>query len=246
MAGQNRQGYTSTSLEGTLAIPGFDREFPLVKNGQRIAIGLLEVGIKAKHKRHQINSKQRLVNQHWDKMIHSNEPIGWQPDIYRIVGSYEKGGQPTKNIPDIMVWYKSIDPKDLESITKKELEKILEPLKKKKYRYLRENLRELIVESRTSELYDEFGFITTGNEHTDKLYGIARGRCAEILALKAFRPAVTSDIEMFDNGHLKLVGGRYKRGTEIDALLVFYGNRPPINLANNLRRNNTLRVIDTF
>lgn len=233
------------SLVSSLLLPGIG-SYPLIQSGERVSIALVEIGIKAKPKRRQLKNKQELLQEYWPDIIQTSQPLGWQPDIYRIACYYGESGEPTQNIPHISAEYNLINKHDLDSLTNQEIDEILLPFEDNfsvtDISPYKTRMRDTIKSCDPQKVYDALIYAPTGDGTIDGICGQVRGKLGEILALKAIRTCLPNTIHMIDNGELDLISPRYPDGTEIDAILVFYSKKPLYNLVKNLRKTRNMNI----
>ena len=236
---------SSTSQQIIFELPGSSiRGLPLFsETDQPIHLGLVEVSCKPRNKRRQLKDKKQLIYKWWGDTYRKEKNIFWLPKIYRSLIHYHPETSPRLNVKktelDVVIQYTEISAEMLASLTeedKTEIYRIVNTTKKRK------ELLEEIIETRDS--LGLHNLIVSGGKNPQIHY--LRGKMAEILAQKDLESVLPPGMNCFRNGDIKYFNKRYESGTEIDAILTFYGEEYFIDLVERLRRIDHLLVKDKW
>ncbi len=225
-------------------LPGSSiRGLPIYSNSQLVSIGLVEVSCKPRNKRRQLKDKKQLIYKWWGDNYRKSNPTQDLPTIYRSLAHYDPSINPRlyvkKSELDLVVLYTEITKEMLVSLNdydKKEIYRIINKNNKQK------KLLEEILENKDAKKLHNLITNTRDKPQMDYL----RGKMAEILAQKDFEKSIPEGMNCFRNGDIRYFNKRYNNGTEIDAILTFYGEEFFLDLVNNLRKIEHITVRDRW
>lgn len=222
------------------------RGIPLVFDGEHLSLGFVEVGCKPKGKPLQLKSKRQLFLKYWGDTYRN--AVGWLPEVYRVVAHYD----PTHTVfrtgrhaPDAVVVYHSLTEGMLAGLSLKDKEEIQHIVAKRSERRARE-LEKILNNCDAAAWHSmivakEFPFDALRGKHD-----MLRGKLAEILVQKDIEHVLPTGMSLYRNGDIRYFNRRYQNGTEIDGILVFWGDEPIVSLVDRLHQLEHLVVMDRW
>jgi hypothetical protein len=222
-----------------LPIPGTRFSIPLYdKKGTKLSMSFVEIGCRPQGKHVQLNSDKELFYKYWGDNY--QEQLGWKPEVYGILAHYA----PTEEIIvggrkglDVLLQYNNLTTTQLETLTKEEIEKLLKATKG-----TAKSIIKLYLEHNNPKALHDLII------HGKRIEGLGtlRGTIAEILAQKDLEQQAPKEIIIQRNGIINYFNKKYAHGTEIDAVLFFYGIEPYQELIEKLRTQEHLEVKDIW
>lgn len=232
-----------TAIRG---IPFFD------SSGERLELGLVEVGCKPRKKKRDLSDKKQLIYKWWSDTYRRKGIVDWLPQVYRTLVHYHPGMDPSlygrRNQLDVVILYTEISQEMLGSLTDEEKTKIYLRMGKEEKLSRRPDLRrvrqtlERIIETRDARKLHQMIVSGGNNQKTSAL----RGVMAEVLAQRDVEYATPPGMNCFKNGDVRYFNRRYINGTEIDAISTSYKEEIFVEFVENLRRLDHIVVKDRW
>lgn len=210
-------------------------DMPISKPNSTISFGLVEIGCRPKGKSGQLRSKRQLMLDYWQEAYGD---VSFEPHIYRMLVHYQHddGWNPRQGdfIPDTMIVYRSIPHEAILALSDAQRHGILKAARNSGKQ---DRVEKMLRRGESRQLHE---MITEGS-HDQRLSGL-RGKVAELLAQRDISYFKPKSMRSFTNGTIKYFNDRYRSGTEIDQILVFYNQRPYQTLVGRLESCNHLEV----
>jgi len=219
------------------------RGIPLYSGeGEHLSLGFVEVGCRPDGKRGQLKDKRQLLYHYWGVEYRGKHHLPWYPVVYRMIPHYDPTNPSKLDVSkfsiDTALIYRFITPAMLVELTPSEHKEIASKMRSEPKRVLLEE----ILRENDADYWNRVIF----RSRTDFEITNVRGKMAEILALKDIGRCVPSGMSLYKNEDIRYFNRRYRNGTEIDGILTFYGERPYVELIDNLRRLPYLIVKDRW
>lgn len=216
----------------------------LLPSGKHLDFGLVEIGCRPYCKRGQLTNKRNLFRDYLDAAypVFNSEQ---RPEIYRTLAHYD----PSKKIklkskfygPEVIIVYSYITQAMLADISEEDRKRIFGTAGRSRWR--KELLEDIIGTQDAERLHK---MIVERKSTTGRKMSALRGTMAEILVQKDLEKTLPHGMSLFRNEDITYFTRRYPYGTEIDGLLLFYGEDRYIELIENLRKLDHLIVKDKW
>lgn len=223
------QGNSSPLIE----LPGTSiKGIPLQTNGQRLGVGLVEIGCMPETKRAQLKDKRQYLRRLWQR-TYGSLGISWDPRIRRTLVHYDpvscRRGVFNKlkpYNPDVVIFYSHIPESALTDMTDVQKSDILKtaPID------LVDMLGELLQKSDAGGLHN---LIMCGKNRV--ALGNLRGKLAETVVLNDFYANMDPGMRMYSNERIRFVGQKPGDHTEVDGIMIYYGDAPYWSMIGHLQ-----------
>ncbi len=211
-------------------------------SGKHLDFSLLEVGCRPKLKYAQLKEKRQLLYKYWGDNYRTKVEGKWNPGIYTLLAHYHHFpnyllGKRPRNI-DALVFYSSITRQMLADFNEEEKKLVCQAVRDEACKRI---LEEIVATQDAERLHR---MITEERDPSPKTH--LRGKLAEILVHKDLEKTIPAGMNLFRNEDVRYFNKRYPKGTEVDGVLVFYGEEKYIELLENLRKLEHLKVKDRW
>jgi hypothetical protein len=214
------------------------KNIPLTSENKNLSIGFIEIGCKHSNKRSQLTNKKELLYKFWGDN-YRNKGIDWYPEIYRILIQYNRKFEPIsftkKYLINHTITCKYVTNLMMDYLERKDKNKIYRTVKKSKK--LKTKL-EILIQNNEKELIHDMII----NSRDKPKLAMIRGTFAELFMLNEIYENIPKNMQLFKNGQINYFNKRYTNGTEIDGIILFYGNEPYYKLINTLKKQPHLEV----
>jgi len=219
------------------------RGIPLVSEGQRLSIGLVEIGCRRSGKRRQLRNKRLLMQKYWRDHYTRRHNIIWTPEIYRTLAHYDPHDKNPLPVgrgadPDAIITYQYISQEMLAALTEYDKCRIYGAVERGRPRHVLEEILETDDAKRLHTLIAH-------QRHNPKMSDL-RGIMAEIISQKDIEAALSKGMSMYRNSDVAYFNRTFRNGTEIDGILIFYGEEPFLVLLETLKEYNHIVVRDRW
>lgn len=213
---------------------------PLMHDGEKLALGLVEIGCHYSRKPGQLKNKRELFMRYWAENYRKPHQIPWTAHFYRMICHYRPWVDPdvsgSKYAPDVVVHYKTLDEKMLRGFTPEQREGIAGTIEER----MRSRVHRMLVECDVERLQHMLVH-DLSNRHGD-----CRGKMAEIMAQKDVQRALPQGMSLYTNEYVRYFSKKFRNGTEVDGITICYGEAPYLQLVENLRGFSHLVVHDRW
>lgn len=234
-------------LSNYFSLPGTDFVAPTCVDDKELALGIVEIGCRTRHRSRQIRKKKKLIQGHlqWSNPIpFSTRPTGtllhFSPGQQKRVQNYDG--------LDVLAGYVSI-PDHFFSLVSLEERRQLERavvLQRGQRLYTALSLVERIFETKDSDLLYHVlnGNRRRGVKEQDPYIVALRGTFAELVGLKTIEELLLEGMSLHGNPGIKFHDGRRVSEMEIDAIIAGYGPHAHMSLVQRLHEQPYLQVSD--
>jgi len=222
-------------------IPGSGIRTPLYCKGEPLELGLVEVGRRSSGKYGQLKMKRQLVLNIRGRNIDSSR---WWPKVYKIGAFFMKMQKncllPGKKMGvDVVISYPDFTENMMRRLSMDEIGKLI--YRMHLYPEFCNEIEKMFEYLDVDKLRDKMT-----RTHTRTVMPVSetifRGVMSETFAFHDIEYACGNDIDLNRNGFVDFINRQYKRGTEIDGILTFYGIRPIQRMVNELQKMTDLDI----
>ena len=217
------------------------RGFPLYSSVEiPLHLGFVEVGCRSRKKQEQLKEKRQLFYKYWGDKYRKIVGKEWLPPVYRTLVHYNSSVKvelgPRRSGLDAVITYLFISSELLTELNSEDKKKIYQSINDVKDLAILED----ILETKDAERL--YRIVTGKNALLQR--SAFRGKIAEIMAMKDMNRALSPGMNLFQNININYFNKKYLKGTEVDAILLFYGEEPYVTLMEELRKLDHLKVKD--
>ena len=219
-------------------LPGTEiTDIPLIEDGFPLSLLFIEIGCDPNQKRSQLRKRQMCFAEYWEREYRC-QGIAWYPSVRRLLAhydpfSFERGvlNCEAEYNPDIVLYFQDTPPEVLDRLDIVPRQELLSLDRRTKGL-----AEEMIRHPNPSSLHELI--ISHDSQRTARL----RGKFAEMIALNTVQDQLPEGCTLYRNSDIRYFHDTMSNGTEVDGLVVMYGDTPFWNLVERMRTLSYLTV----
>ena len=227
------------------SLPGTSiRGIPVINSvGDRLNLGIVEVGCRPKRKSRQIRLKKEFLTEVWNGNLELRD-LSWRPQFYRILPHFRQDSslglyKGDIKVIDLVLIYNEITETMLEKLNEDDIRRIFQDRDNFKGIQVRKKWPDEKIKKkleRIIELRDAQQLWYLIQNPPNRNYNQLRGSMTEALALKDIEINLPSGVNLFSRQQIAYISQKYRNGTEIDGILTSYGQKGFFELIDRLKR----------
>ncbi len=210
---------------------------PIEAFNEHVSFDFVEVGCRGRGKAGHLKNKRELFYKFWGDNYKKPHNIQWKPLVFRTLAhfdiAYAGHVNEHKYSPDTIICCTQFTDEVLSKLDEHDREDIRKHVKTNKWM---DEIDVILDDNAADGLYK----LISDHRDVAKLAQV-RGRLAELVIQGDIRRAIPA-ANFYRNSTINYFNKRYRNGTEIDAVTVFYGKQPYIEMIEHLRELDHLSV----
>lgn len=224
------------------ALPGSAiKGIPIIHGGEKLSIGLVEVGCNPGRKRPQLRHKRDFVTNFWNREYRGPHGLDWTPVITRTLAHYAPGEEPEsvhRNCePDTYITYSTITPDMFAQLSEEERDLLRREVKDCGQQKAIKRLDAILKSGNAADLQK----LIMQQRDVPEFSGL-RGILAEVFVHNDMESAMPPGMSLYKNSDIAYFSSKFSNGTEVDGILTSWGESSYEKLIAALQEKDHLQI----